>query len=85
MQNNRNYIEHNGDLEIFTIPDFVSDEECDYLCSIIEANNTRSSVAGSGNTPSTYNEGRTSSTSNLMDSDEIVNTIKINFLLSSDS
>jgi prolyl 4-hydroxylase len=75
MQNTRNYIEHNGDLEIFTIPNFVTDEECNYLCSIIEANNTRSSVAGSGKVSSTYNEGRTSSTSNLMDSDEIVNTI----------
>jgi prolyl 4-hydroxylase len=75
MQNNRNYIKHNGDLEIFTIPNFLTDEECDYLCSLIEANNTRSSVAGSGNVSSTYNEGRTSSTSNLMDSDEIVNTI----------
>jgi prolyl 4-hydroxylase len=75
MRKTRKYVKHKGDLEIFTIPNFVSDKECDYLCSIIEANNTRSSVAGSGDINSTYHEGRTSSTSTLMDSDEIVNAI----------
>jgi prolyl 4-hydroxylase len=75
MQKTRKYVKHKGDLEIFTIPNFMSGEECDYLCSIIEANNVRSSVAGSGNTASTYDEGRTSSTSNLIDSDNVVNAI----------
>jgi prolyl 4-hydroxylase len=75
MSNVRNYVDHGGNLEIFTIPNFVTDSECDYLCSIIEANNVRSSVAGSGNTSATYDAGRTSSTSNLMDTDEIVNAI----------
>jgi len=75
MQNIRKYIKHKGDLEIFTIPNFVSEEECDYLCSIIEANNTRSSVAGTGDTKSMYNEGRTSSTANLMDGDAVVDAV----------
>jgi len=75
MQKNRKYVKHKGELEIFTIPNFVSAEECDYLCSIIEANNTRSSVAGTGNNSSTYDAGRTSSTSNLMDTDKVVNAI----------
>jgi prolyl 4-hydroxylase len=75
MQKTRKYVKHKGDLEIFTIPNFMSDEECDYLCSIIEANNSRSYVAGSGNTASTYDEGRTSSTANLMDNDDVVSAI----------
>ena len=69
MQNNRNYIENNQGLEIFTIPNFLTDDECDYLCNHIENNNTRSTVAGLGSEKSVYNEGRTSSTSTIPDSD----------------
>jgi prolyl 4-hydroxylase len=71
----RKHIENDKGLEIFTIPNFLTDEECDHLCEHIEKNNTRSTVAGSGNAKSTYNEGRTSSTSTLMDSDPIVQTV----------
>jgi prolyl 4-hydroxylase len=65
MQNVRNYIENDQGLEIFTIPDFLTDKECDYLCELIESNNTRSSVAGGNSSHSTYHNGRTSNTSNL--------------------
>jgi prolyl 4-hydroxylase len=69
MQNNRNYIENDQGLEIFTIPNFLTDDECDYLCNHIERNNTRSTVAGLGSEKSVYNEGRTSSTSTIPDND----------------
>jgi hypothetical protein len=71
MQNARNYIENNQGLEIFTIPDFLTNEECDILCKLIEKNHTRSQVAGLGNKKTTYDKGRTSSTSTLTDSDLI--------------
>lgn len=73
--NRRNYIDNDQNLDIFTIPNFLTDEECDYLCEYIENNNTRSTVAGLGDAKSVYNEGRTSSTSTLVDSDPIVNTV----------
>jgi prolyl 4-hydroxylase len=69
MQNNRNYIENDQGLEIFTIPNFLTDEECDYLCDHIEHHNTRSTVAGPGLEKSVYNEGRTSNTSTIPDED----------------
>ena len=73
--NQREYIENDQGLEIFTIPNFLTDEECDHLCEHIEKNNTRSTVAGSGNKKSTYDQGRTSSTSTLMDSNLVVQTV----------
>jgi prolyl 4-hydroxylase len=75
MQNNRNYIENDQGLELFTIPNFLTDEECDYLCNHIENNNTRSTVAGLGSEKSVYNEGRTSSTSTIPDNDPKFQTI----------
>jgi prolyl 4-hydroxylase len=75
MQNNRNYIENDQGLEIFTIPNFLTDDECDYLCNYIENNNTRSTVAGLGSEKSVYNEGRTSSTSTIPDNDPKFQTI----------
>jgi prolyl 4-hydroxylase len=75
MQNVRNYIENDQELEIFTIPDFLTNEECDYLCDYIEKNNYRSTVAGYGDIKSTYNQGRTSSTSTLTDSDTIAQSV----------
>jgi len=73
--NQRQYIENDKGLEIFTIPNFLTDEECDYLCGLIEKNHIRSEVAGSGTKKSTYNEGRTTSTSNLFASDNIVKQV----------
>ena len=75
LKNNRNYIENDQGLEIFTIPNFLTGEECDYLCNHIENNNTRSTVAGLGSEKSVYNEGRTSSTSTIPDNDPKFQTI----------
>jgi prolyl 4-hydroxylase len=75
MSNVRNYIENDKELEIFTISNFLNDDECNYLCNIINSNHTRSLVAGEGNQASTYLESRTSSTSNLSFNDNIVNEI----------
>jgi len=73
--NQRIYIENDQGLEIFTIPNFLTDEECDYLCNHIEHHNTRSTVAGPGSEKSVYNEGRTSSTSTIPDNDSKFQTI----------
>jgi prolyl 4-hydroxylase len=75
MPNVRNYIENDKGLEIFTIPKFLTAKECNYLCKLIEKNHIRSEVAGDGTKKVTYNEGRTSSTSNLPISDDIVKQI----------
>jgi prolyl 4-hydroxylase len=71
----RKHIENDKGLEIFTIPNFLTDEECDYLCERIEKNNTRSSVASEGNAISRYDEGRTSNTSNLPNGDHITDAV----------
>jgi len=77
MQNDRNYIKNDQGLDIFTIPDFLSDEECDHICSLIEQNNTRSSVTAEGTKSTQYHDGRTSNTSNLSDNDDIVNRVNL--------
>lgn len=61
---------------VVELNNFISKEECDYLIEVIEKDHTRSSVAGSGNQQSVYDESRTSSTCNLSDSDEKVSKIK---------
>jgi len=71
----RTHIPNYSGLEFFTIDNVVSEEECDYLCSIIETNSYRSQVAGEGCTASTTTESRTSSTSNLVDEDPTVKTL----------
>ena len=71
----RIYISNDKDLEIFTIPNFLKDSECDYLCEKILSTNSRSQVAGYGNEPSVVMESRTSSTSNLYDEDLMVKKI----------
>lgn len=58
------------------VDNFLSQEECQHLISIIDKNHTRSTVAGGGTEQSVYNETRTSSTCNLPNSDEIVFRIK---------
>ena len=60
---------------VVELNNFISKEECDYLIEVIEKDHTRSSVAGSGNQQSVYDESRTSSTCNLSDSDEKVSKI----------
>ena len=75
MSNNRKYIENDKGLEIFTIPDFLTDEECNYLCDYILNNNTRSAVVADGKEHSTYHSGRTSHTSTLPLNDDIVKQV----------
>jgi prolyl 4-hydroxylase len=68
-------VENDKNLEIFTIEDFLTDEECDHLCSMIEKNHTRSTVSGTGYTQSVVSDFRTSSTSTLNYENPIVDTI----------
>jgi prolyl 4-hydroxylase len=74
--NARNYIKNDKDLEIFTIENFLTDEECDYLADYIVIHNARSSVAGAGKESSTYSAQRTSSTSTLNSQDPKVQSIE---------
>lgn len=71
----RNYIPNEKGLEIFTIDNFVKEEECDYLSTLIQKHSSRSMVADSNTNISKYHEGRTSSTSTLSDNDPIVQII----------
>lgn len=71
----REYIENDMGLVLFTIPNFLTDTECKHLCEYIEKNNTRSTVAGTGDKNSTYDQGRTSSTSTLTDSDPVAQAV----------
>jgi len=42
----RIYIENSHGLEMFTIPQFLTNEECDHIVRLTETGSTRSSVAG---------------------------------------
>jgi hypothetical protein len=74
----RNYIQNDKDLTIFTVDNFILDSDCEYLCGIIEKNNYRSTVAGSGNQYSTTLDSRTSSSSTLEDADPVTKKINEN-------
>jgi len=75
MSYTRIHVENDKNLEIFTIEDFLTDEECDHLCSMIEKNHTRSTVSGTGYTQSVVSDFRTSSTSTLNYGDPTVDAI----------
>ena len=49
------------------IPNFISPEECDLFINLIDKNNSRSQVAGSGNENAKIEDSRTSYTSNFGD------------------
>jgi prolyl 4-hydroxylase len=68
----KNFLLNNLGLEIYTIENFLTEEECDHLANHIEENSSRSQVAGYGDTASTTTEARTSSTSTLHNTDPIV-------------
>jgi prolyl 4-hydroxylase len=68
-------VENDKNLEIFTIEDFLTDEECDHLCNLIERSNVRSTVSGTGYTQSVVSDFRTSSTATLNNGDPIVDNI----------
>ena len=61
---------------ITEIENFLTKEECDQLISNIEANNVRSSVAGSGSQASKTDSSRTSYTSNLDVNDSLTIEVK---------
>jgi len=71
----RIHVENNHGLEMFTIPQFLTNEECDHIVRLTEAGSTRSSVAGTGAQAIKYDEGRTSSTAVLLDTDPIVSQV----------
>jgi prolyl 4-hydroxylase len=72
----RTHVLNDKDLEIFTIEDFLTDEECDHLCNLIQKNHTKSQVSGTGYESSIVNtDFRTSSTSTLDTNDPIVGGI----------
>lgn len=71
----RSYIQNDKDLTIFTIDNFLTEDECDYICESIEKNNYRSQVAGNGDSASTVLDTRTSNTSTLSDNDPIIKMI----------
>jgi prolyl 4-hydroxylase len=71
----RVYIENSHGLEIFTIPQFLTNEECDHIVRLTEHGSVRSSVAGSGAQSVKYDEGRTSSTAVLHDTDPIISSV----------
>jgi prolyl 4-hydroxylase len=71
----RLYIENSHGLEMFTIPNFLTNEECEHIVRLTEASSTRSSVAGTGAQAIKYDEGRTSSTTVLLDTDPIVSQV----------
>jgi len=68
----RIYVQNDHGLEMFSIPQFLTTEECDYIVGLTHQSSARSSVAGSGDQSIKYDEGRTSSTSILTDADPIV-------------
>jgi prolyl 4-hydroxylase len=68
-------IENNHNVEIFTIDNFLLEEECDYLCAKILKSHSRSQVAGYGDEASVVLEDRTSSTSALTNEDPITREI----------
>lgn len=68
----RVYIENSHGLEIFTIPQFLTNEECDHIVGLTEQGSVRSSVAGIGAEATKYDEGRTSSTAVLHETDPVV-------------
>jgi prolyl 4-hydroxylase len=76
MPKKRVYIKNDRGLEIFTINNFLTESECEYLCSKILEKHKPSEVAGTGKVASTYNEARTSSTSDLPDTDPKIRKIK---------
>lgn len=71
----RVYIANDHGLEIFTIPQFLTNEECDHIVNLTQQGSTRSSVAGTGNQSIKYDEGRTSSTAVLTDNDPVVASV----------
>ena len=59
------------------IPNFLSDQECDYIIDLINSNNYRSSVSSQGTDRSEISDFRTSYSSSLSQNDGLVNAVKL--------
>lgn len=71
----RVYIENSANLEIFTIPGFLTDEECDGIAALADKNKFPSRIVGAGVGVGAYHEGRTSASSILPDTDPLVHCV----------
>jgi prolyl 4-hydroxylase len=71
----RVFIQNDKDLEIFTISNFLTIDECDHLVKLTETNYSRSTVTADDGTARTYHNGRTSSTSILSDHNNVVELV----------
>lgn len=66
---NKVKVETNGRLEMYTVDDFLTEEECDYVVKYIDDHNYRSSVTANNDSGATVSEYRTSYSSTLNESD----------------
>lgn len=71
----RIYIQNDHGLEIFSIPQFLNQEECDYIVGLTQKSSERSRVAGTGTESAKYDAGRTSSTAVLWDDDPVISMV----------
>ena len=71
----RNYLFNLKGVTIFTINDFLTDQECDYLSALIEQNHTPSGLAGEGKAQVKFSADRTSSTCYFNDEDSIMKLV----------
>ena len=71
----RNYIFNTQGVELFTIDNFLSSEECDNLCNQIANRNQPSTVTGAGLDPKVYSQNRTSKSAFLRDDDPMVHRV----------
>ena len=71
----RNYLFNLKGVTIYTINDFLTDQECDHLCTLVEKDHTRSGLAGEGEAQVEFSENRTSSTSYFNKEDPIVKLV----------
>lgn len=61
---------------ITEIRNFLSKKDCDYFIKLIDSNNQKSSVSSNGKERSTISDFRTSKTSNLSNTEEVVTKLK---------
>ena len=64
-------------VDLFMIPNFLNEEECDYICDLIKSRNQRSTVVGKGDELKVYDEGRTSKSSFLNSENEMVKKVDL--------
>ncbi|MEN0006383.1 MAG: 2OG-Fe(II) oxygenase [Bacteroidota bacterium] len=72
----KEFLFNNKGVEIYQIPNFLTEEECTHFCRKIEQKGRRSEVAGEGDVHSTYSDARTSKSALFGTDDEMV--VRIN-------